>query len=138
MDFRTTEKLFRWMKKRDYIGNCDMLLWPGASKKLVESEASRQAALADIELAVHKHGVHNIMIMHHSNCGAYQIEDTEKEKEAQLADMREARHIIQQHFADVSLGVELIWVKLKPKKQKNGFKLKIRSVKLIKEAKKVA
>ncbi|PIT93773.1 hypothetical protein COU00_02570 [Candidatus Falkowbacteria bacterium CG10_big_fil_rev_8_21_14_0_10_43_11] len=71
MDFRLSKKLFRWMAKRGYIGDCDELSYAGASKKIVNSE-SRSVVLADLELAVHKHGVCHIILVHHSHCGAYQ------------------------------------------------------------------
>jgi len=44
--------------------------------------------------------------------------------------MREAQHIIQQHFPSISVDIELVWIKLMPrKKQSNKFKLKFKVVK---------
>lgn len=57
---------------RDYCGgDADLLSWPGAIKCLNSDEPIKKKALEALGFAVEKHGVTDIHIINHLDCGGY-------------------------------------------------------------------
>jgi hypothetical protein len=70
--------------------------------------------LRQLRLAVQLHGIKTVVIVHHSNCGAYAayycFSSKQEEKARQRADMEKAKKILQKRFP--GLIIKLVWAEL--------------------------
>ncbi len=115
MDFRLRCEMWKWMDEKKYTHDCDVVSVAGASKGIADGGETEHVLLQQIDVAYNLHDVRHIILMHHSDCGAYlssyKFENEEAEKQKQFEDMQKAKHIIEERY----LGVEvvLVWAELK-------------------------
>jgi hypothetical protein len=115
MDFRLVKETRRWMDENGYLSNCDVVSLAGASKEILDGgEEARELILKQINLANTLHGASEIILVHHSDCGAYKnaynFASPEEEKNKQLEDMTKTEVMIKDKFAN--MRVTKIWAQL--------------------------
>jgi hypothetical protein len=115
MDFRLVKELRRWMEKKGYLCNCDVVSLAGASKEMLDGgEETRELIFKQIGLASTLHGASEVILVHHSDCGAYKgtynFVLPEEEKKKQLEDMAKAEVMIKDKFA--AMKVMKVWAQL--------------------------
>jgi len=115
MDFRLQNNTLGWLKENGYFGDCDVISNAGSGKVLVDGTPdAKEFILNEINISYEKHGARNIIIIHHSNCGAYssyEFTTTEDEKKKQLEDMSIEESIIKERFPDVT--IIKVWAQMK-------------------------
>ena len=70
MDFRLEGPIHEYLKQHRLVGKTDIISLPGGIKDLV-ANGRESVTIQQICMAVELHGVSNIMLMNHSDCGAY-------------------------------------------------------------------
>lgn len=122
MDFRLNEELEKWIRESGLFDfGFDIISLAGASKSLADgSEEIRNCFLENISVSVDLHKVKDIIIIHHSDCGAYaksyNFKSPNEEKKKQIEDMKNAKKIIQKKYPEVK--IYLVWGQLKDEKGK--------------------
>jgi carbonic anhydrase len=115
MDFRLVEATRDWMTEKGILGDCDAVSLAGASKELIDGDDSVcELVLKQIKIAHELHGVNEVILLHHSDCGAYkaayQFANPEEEKEKQLADLGKSEQTIKVKFPDIK--VTKVWAQM--------------------------
>lgn len=116
MDFRLGHGLKSWLEENElFEDGYDVISLAGASKGLVdEGDGVRNYFLKNISVSIDLHCAERIVLLHHSDCGAYgeyQFASAEEEKLRQIEDMRKAKGILQEKFPKAQ--VILTWAELK-------------------------
>lgn len=115
MDFRLQGSTLGWLKENGYFGDCDVISNAGSGKVLADGpQDAKQFILDEIGISYEKHGVRNIIIVHHSDCGAYgsyNFSTAEEEKKKQLEDMETEELIVKERFPEVS--IVKVWAQMK-------------------------
>lgn len=98
------------------MGDFDDVSLAGAAKNIVSpaNEAERELVLRQIEISKRLHGIEEVILMNHTDCGAYgghkAFESAEAEHRKHADDMEESRKIILERWPD--LKVKKILAKL--------------------------
>lgn len=73
MDFRFGEAIKNWLKEKGLLNNCDIVSLTGASKGLVspKNPAEPEIILRQIEISSNLHKISQVILMNHTDCGAY-------------------------------------------------------------------
>ncbi|HPV70591.1 MAG TPA: hypothetical protein PKY08_01660 [Candidatus Magasanikbacteria bacterium] len=118
MDFRLGEAIKNWLNENHLLNNCDLVSLAGAVKGLINETNLKEAQiiLKQIEISVSLHGISQIILMNHTDCGAYggreSFESSEMEQDTHVRDMKKAKEVIVQNFPD--LEIKLILAKMNP------------------------
>ncbi len=115
MDFRLHQAVREFLLSRNLENKYDLVALAGATKDLVDHDtAGTTILMKEIEISHTLHGVNHIMLIHHTDCGAYgghdAFDDIDAEQDKQLGDMRVARSLIQEQYP--GLEVELVLARL--------------------------
>ncbi len=123
MDFRLNNEMIRWIKRSVLFDgkNFDLISMAGASKDLVSDDYKiSENFMKHIAVSIELHKAQNVIIFHHSDCGAYakdyKFASPEEEKKKQLEDMQEAKRIILKKYREAE--VFLVWGQLKDREGK--------------------
>lgn len=108
MDFRIIEKTNSFLRENYGADNCDIVSVAGASKIIAETNGDY--LLKQIEMSHNLHESKKVVLIHHSDCGAYQIKNTEEEKIKQFEDIKKSEDIIKKMFPDME--VDKVWVEI--------------------------
>jgi carbonic anhydrase len=116
MDFRMQSKTLEWLKENGYFGDCDVVSVAGSSKGIADDDQSvRNFLLNQIKISHDLHGAENIILIHHSDCGAYkgsyQFSSPEEEKQKQEEDMIKVENIAKESFPD--MNIVKVWAEMK-------------------------
>jgi carbonic anhydrase len=116
MDFRLINKTREWMNQNNLIGDADVVSIAGSSKALVDGNKEIQEfILKQINISYNLHNARKVILLHHSDCGAYKADydfiDSEAEIAQQLEDMCAAEEIIKNSFEEID--VKKIWAQMK-------------------------
>lgn len=120
MDFRMVKETMNWLKEKDLIGDCDIVSLAGSSKSLIDENdlEVKKFILKQIETSYNLHNMRKIILLHHSDCGAYNssyhFRDEEEEFSKQLDDMQAAEETLKNLFEDIE--IIKIWAKMKDNK----------------------
>lgn len=116
MDFRLRDELTRFIENSQWFeGGFDVVSVAGAGKALRdENETVQDYFLRQVKVSEGLHAAKRIILLHHSQCGAYaqsyDFADAAEEKAKQLSDMREIKTKLLQNFPH--LEVVMIWAEL--------------------------
>lgn len=104
MDFRFREATQKFVKEGLGIERFDgPISIPGALKGLADDNSVvSEFAKFTIETAVRIHHIKKVVIAHHAECGAYGIEDPEKELRIQTDNLKKADAILGDLFPNLS------------------------------------
>jgi carbonic anhydrase len=109
MDFRFKPKVHEFLTGEGLMGDFDDVSLAGAAKNIVSpaDDAERELALRQIEISRRLHGMEEVILIHHMDCGAYgghaAFESLEAERRKQLEDLEESRKIILQRWPDLKV-----------------------------------
>lgn len=110
MDFRFGKKIKEFMEQNDLLGDADLVSIAGAAKNLVNPE-TQAFALRQIEISKDLHGMKRVILMNHTDCGAYggkkAFTDDKIEYEKLTADLKEAREIIKTKWPELEVKLWL-------------------------------
>ncbi len=118
MDFRFGEAIKKWLEENHFMNNCDIISLAGAVKNIVEpkEQSDRDLVLRQIEISQRLHQISEVILMNHTDCGAYggreAFETMAAEYAQQVGDMKKAKEIILSTFSD--LKVKMILAKINP------------------------
>lgn len=101
-------EIYKQLKKLLDINFGDPIQLFGASKNLVEIGALREKILWSIGMAIESHKIEGVVITNHWDCAAYGPE--RKNKDKLIADLKEAKRVIQEKFSD--LKVIMVFINL--------------------------
>lgn len=91
IDFRLGPPVKEWLEKEGHLGDCDIISHAGATKDMT-------VPLAQIELSKRLHDVSKIVLMNHTDCGAYggreAFDSDEDETETHFKAMNDAKEKI--------------------------------------------
>lgn len=116
MDFRLRGELMKWIDESGLLeGEFDVISLAGASKSLADgNDEIKDFFLQQVSVSTELHQAQRVVILHHSDCGAYAKEYTftsgEEEKAKQIEDMRKTKDIIKGKYPNVE--VVLAWAQL--------------------------
>ncbi len=116
IDFRLINKIREWMDENGLKNDSDVLSLAGGIKDLVDgSKEIQDFILKQIGVSYNLHNARKVIIIQHSDCGAYKTNynftDEEAEFAQQLEDINTAEEMIKNYFDDIS--VEKIWIQMK-------------------------
>lgn len=123
IDFRFGEAIKNWLKEKGLLNNCDIVSLAGASKGLVnpKNPAEPEIILRQIEISSNLHKISQVILMNHTDCGAYGGRDAfasgEAEHSQHVGDMQEAKKLILNKFPE--LEVKTVLAKINPLEQIN-------------------
>lgn len=122
IDFRFQKAIREFLAGQGLLGDCDILSIAGITKGLVggENEPSFAYILNQIDISHRLHGISEVVLFHHTDCGAYggskSFTSMTQEKNKYLADMIAAEAIITAKYPEVkvkkmiaNLGEEIIF-----------------------------
>jgi len=115
MDFRLVKAVRDWMTETGYLSDCDVVSLAGASKELVDGgHQTRELILKQIGISCGLHNASEVVLLHHSDCGAYKasydFKSADEEKSKQVEDMKKAEKIIKEKFKDIK--VKKVWAEM--------------------------
>jgi len=122
IDFRFHSAIRDFLVSLGLKDQYDLVSLAGATKGLVENDpASASIISKQIEISQRLHGISDVYLIHHMDCGAYgghaAFENIQTEHDKQLADMEVAKQIIQQKFPH--LAVKKILARIEEKAGEN-------------------
>lgn len=116
IDFRFIKKIKEWMEKEGLLGECDVVTLAGAVQNIIspKNEAEKELVLRQIDIAKRLHDIDEVILMNHTDCGAYGGRDAFTnelaEEEKHELDLREARAFVLSRFP--SLKARLILARI--------------------------
>lgn len=116
IDFRFIKKIKEWMEKEGLLGACDVVSLAGAVQNIIfpKNEVEKELVLRQIDIAKRLHDIDEVILMNHTDCGAYGGRDAFTnellEEEKHELDMREARAFVLSRFP--SLKARLILARI--------------------------
>jgi carbonic anhydrase len=116
IDFRLTKETIRFLEENNMLGDCDIVSLAGSSKSLADGKDETKALLLkQIKTSKDLHGAREVVLIHHSDCGAYKsafcFASDEDEKKTQLEDMDKVEKIIKEKFPEVE--IKKVWARMK-------------------------
>lgn len=130
MDFRLRDELTRFIESSElFEGGFDVVSVAGAGKTLCDENATVQDYfLRQVKVSEGLHSASRIILLHHSQCGAYAqsytFADAVEEKEKQLADMRNIKAKLLEHYPQME--VVMVWAELQ---EEDGSRIDFQVVK---------
>lgn len=117
-----------WLKQNGYFGDCDVISIAGSSKSIADdNEEVRNFLTEQIRISHELHGSENVILVHHSDCGAYkgsyQFKSLEEERNQQEQDMNKVEILINQLFPD--MNVIKVWAEMQDENGQEVFFKKI-------------
>lgn len=109
MDFRFHTAIREFLVSLDLKDQYDLVSLAGVMKGLVEKDpASSELILKQVEISRKLHGISEVIIIHHMDCGAYGGHQAFpggliEEKARQLNDLAAAESIIRSKFPDLAV-----------------------------------
>src|SRR5438105_3622442 len=110
MDSRYPHRTIQTMDSEGLRGKYDQLILAGASLGVVHKEQWQITFLDQLGFAIKEHGVSQVLILDHRDCGAYKKllvpgvgpEDPKKEKEAHIKICKQAIRVIRRKFPQLT------------------------------------
>lgn len=105
MDFRLQKAIDQWMSKNNLAGDCDMISVAGAGKDIVVNPDGFVATQVDLSCKLHETKI--VLLMHHTDCGAYgghtAFSSLEDERAHHLDEMAKAEEVIKSRHPEVEV-----------------------------------
>ncbi|MFH1253523.1 MAG: carbonic anhydrase [Candidatus Uhrbacteria bacterium] len=109
MDFRLQKAIDEWLEENNLPGDCDMISVAGAGKDILINPEGFVAT--QVVLSKKLHDTKTILLMHHTDCGAYgghaAFESLEAEKAFQINEMNKIKTIIQSQNSELAVKMLL-------------------------------
>lgn len=120
MDFRLEPDLSLWLKSEGLVGKIDVVSLAGAAKNLAEpaNETIRDFVFTHVRLAQELHGVEEVILMSHTDCGAYggakAFGERADEQRRLVQDMQAALDLLTKRFK--KLHVRMVLARIEEKR----------------------
>lgn len=103
IDFRFIHEIVHFMKSLGLIDDYDDVAAAGAAKNLADpyDEHDREFILRQVEISKKLHGIKQVVVINHLDCGAYgkgTFANVQEERERHLRDLRLAKNTIEKRF----------------------------------------
>ena len=106
MDFRLAPGIKKMMEEQGLMGDCDLVSLAGAAKNLLDPE-TQALALKQVGLSRQLHGIKEVHLVNHTDCGAYggraAFAGDEAEHRKHADDLTAAAEAIRQEFPDLTV-----------------------------------
>jgi carbonic anhydrase len=118
MDFRFGNALKAYLEKNGLMDNCDIVSIAGAAKNIASpaQDSDRELALRQIEISKRLHHIHDVILMNHTDCGAYggraAFASREDENKKHAEDLASAKKSVLEKFPD--LNVKTVIAQIEP------------------------
>lgn len=128
IDYRFRSAIRDFLLSNGLKGDYDMVSLAGATKDLVENDQhGRALIIKQIDIANRLHGINEVYIIHHMDCGAYGgssvFASSNEEKKRHTDDMEVAKKIIGEGFSDIKVKKVLARLELKGGEDQIDFEL---------------
>jgi carbonic anhydrase len=117
MDFRLGSAIRDELENRGILNDCDIVAIAGAGKTIVskiEQVAWHDTAMSHIDLSKRLHSIDNLVIMNHTDCGAYggraAFESHAAEQKQHENDLRDAKEIVLETHPDLNVQLTLVHI----------------------------
>jgi carbonic anhydrase len=104
MDFRLGKAMKGFMEEHGMMDDADLVSFAGSAKNIVNPE-TREFALRQIEISKSLHGMKEVVLVAHTDCGAYggskSFETPETEYAKMTGDLKEARDIVKAKWPEL-------------------------------------
>lgn len=107
MDFRFKDATLEYLRREQDLVDLDIVVLAGSSKNIADPKTSddKEEILRQLELSSRLHHIDKIVLIDHTDCGAYGGtkafgESLIKEKEAHVKNLRKAKEILSKIFPD--------------------------------------
>ncbi|MFA5076400.1 MAG: carbonic anhydrase [Patescibacteria group bacterium] len=107
MDFRLQPAIRRWLEQQNLLGDCDVVSVAGACKDL--DEGVGDFIWKQIDISYRLHNMRQIILMNHTDCGAYggrMPDDENKHQEI----MARTEKLIASKYPDIKVKKVLVTV----------------------------
>jgi carbonic anhydrase len=106
MDFRLSPEIKSFLEREKLLGDCDIVSIAGAAKNFLDPE-SAVVAFKQIEISQRLHGITEVHLMNHTDCGAYggrrSFASDEAEREKLIGDMQAAAAEIKKRWPELKI-----------------------------------
>ena len=110
MDFRFTKGLAQYVADQGLVGDADIVGWAGAGKAFLDP-ASQDFALQQVELSHKLHGMIEVHVINHIDCGAYGGSKTlgayDQEHAFQVAELGKVKAVLKARFPHLTFVAHL-------------------------------
>lgn len=109
MDFRFGSAIKKHLEENGLLDNCDIVSLAGAAKNLVSptNDAERELVLRQIEISKRLHHISEVILLNHTDCGAYGgrgvFTDRAAEDAKHISDLAEAKRIVLEKFPGLAI-----------------------------------
>lgn len=109
MDFRLVDQTKKWLDEQNLRNDYDLISVAGASKEITNpsDEKNREFLLKSIGVSCDLHSASKIVLIHHSDCGAYggkqAFSSTEEERDTHEQDMQKSTEIIGEKYPNLDI-----------------------------------
>jgi len=116
IDFRLNEAILAWLKERGLEADCDTVGMAGAARNLASPAApsDREFVLKQLDIARKLHDIKEVILMNHTDCGAYgrraAFSSDSAERKAHEEDLRMAKEIVIAALPEVTVRKALAQV----------------------------
>ncbi len=110
MDFRLVDQTKKWLDEQNLRNDYDLISVAGASKEITNpsDEKNREFLLKSIGVSCDLHSASKIVLIHHSDCGAYggkqAFSSAEEERETHEQDMQKSAAIIGEKYPGLDIS----------------------------------
>ncbi|TAL20686.1 hypothetical protein EPN90_00265 [Patescibacteria group bacterium] len=106
IDFRLGKSIKNFLQEQELLGDADLVSLAGAAKNFVDPLAE-PLVMRQIEISKKLHGIREVYLINHTDCGAYGGRDkfasTTAEHNVLAGDLRTAAEMITAKFSDLSV-----------------------------------
>ncbi len=113
IDFRLGNAIENYKKEHALAGDCDIISVAGAAANIAnpKNDIEQAFVLRQLELSKKLHDIQKIVLINHTDCGAYggasAFASKEEEREKHRADLQSAQETIKKLIPDVSVELSL-------------------------------
>lgn len=104
IDFRLGKPLKKYLEDKGILGQCDLVSAAGGVK-------NTDFLLGQIEISVNLHQIKEVILINHTDCGAYggskNFEFFEKERDFHIQEMEKARDLVLAKYPDLKVSLLL-------------------------------
>lgn len=111
MDYRLDDAIREYLVSLGKQGDYDLVSMAGACKELAQSCPGAEVLRTQVRIATRLHGVSELIIIHHTDCGAYGGRDAfnsaEAERDQHVHDMRQSANFLKKEFPEITVVMVL-------------------------------
>lgn len=109
IDFRFGNDIKTYLEKENLLGDVDIVAIAGVTKNIIDpaQPTDTEFVMRQLDISKRLHNVCNVVLMNHSDCGAYggrkAFASVGEEKAKHFADMEAAKKLILEKYPDLEV-----------------------------------